>query len=382
MKELLIRHWEQYPKMEAQDMVKLIFQSEFGGGHLISDPEKSLERFKREYENREWEGKESMGRGEPAGSEECGRGDRGTAGSKRDWRYVEPAGGGMCRIKLTALDLGLEAETLNRMFVRSAGEVHGTVQGMKAGLSELLELCGREIGLDRAMTAEYIRAYEDKGYPAVSHSEAYRANYHPAYRIVNAMYGQALPLFARIDRLRREAGDRTVNIAVDGMSGSGKSTLAKLLEGVYGCNTFHMDDFFLPPFKRTTERFREPGGNVDYERFKEQVIDHLGDESGVEYQVYDCSLQKLSRTVKTSGRGMNVVEGSYSQHPYFGDCYDLRIFLEIDGKEQVERIRRRNGEFMLRRFVGEWIPMENTYFSHCKIRENSQIVLTNQTQML
>ena len=55
MKEILIRHWEQYPKMEAQDMVKLIFQSEFGGGHMISDPGMSLERLKKEYEKREWE---------------------------------------------------------------------------------------------------------------------------------------------------------------------------------------------------------------------------------------------------------------------------------------------------------------------------------------
>ena len=40
----------------------------------------------------------------------------------------------MCRIKLAALDLGLEAETLNRMFVRSAEEVKGSVRGMRAGL--------------------------------------------------------------------------------------------------------------------------------------------------------------------------------------------------------------------------------------------------------
>ena len=32
MREILIRHWEHYPRMEAQDLVKLIYQSEFGGG--------------------------------------------------------------------------------------------------------------------------------------------------------------------------------------------------------------------------------------------------------------------------------------------------------------------------------------------------------------
>ena len=54
MREILIRHWEHYPRMEAQDLVKLIYQSEFGGGHLIRDPGESLRRLQAEYEAREW----------------------------------------------------------------------------------------------------------------------------------------------------------------------------------------------------------------------------------------------------------------------------------------------------------------------------------------
>lgn len=369
MREILIRHWEHYPRMEAQDLVKLIYQSEFGGGHLIRDPGESLRRLQAEYEAREWGA---------AGAQNGAQAASGPDG----WKYVEPAGGGMCRIKLAALDLGLEAETLNRMFVRSAAEVKGSVSGLKAGLGELLGLCGAEISLDREAARAYIRAYEGEGYPAVSHSPAYREAYHPSYRIVNAMYGRFLPLFVRIDRLLGEAGGRTVNIAVDGMSGSGKSTLAKLLTGLYGCNVFHMDDFFLQPFQRVPERFREPGGNVDYERFKTQVIDCLDSPQGVEYQVYDCGAQRLSKTVRAPRRAFNVIEGSYSQHPHFGNCYDLRVFLEVGEDEQRERIRRRNGEFMLRRFEEEWIPMENAYFTACNIRENSQMVLTNRDQML
>ena len=120
MREILIRHWEHYPRMEAQDLVKLIYQSEFGGGHLIRDPGESLRRLQAEYEAREW------------GAAEAQNGALAASGPD-EWKYVEPAGGGMCRIKLAALDLGLEAETLNRMFVRSAEEVKGSVSGMRAG---------------------------------------------------------------------------------------------------------------------------------------------------------------------------------------------------------------------------------------------------------
>ena len=33
----LITHYEKYPEMQIQDAVKLLFQSEFGPGHLLSN---------------------------------------------------------------------------------------------------------------------------------------------------------------------------------------------------------------------------------------------------------------------------------------------------------------------------------------------------------
>lgn len=59
------------------------------------------------------------------------------------------------------------------------------------------------------------------------------------------------------------------------------------------------------------------------------------------------------------------------QHPYFGQIYDLRFFCEIDSKEQLRRIRRRNGDTMAKRFRREWIPRENRYFKAFHIKENS-----------
>ena len=73
-------------------------------------------------------------------------------------------------------------------------------------------------------------------------------------------------------------------------------------------------------------------------------------------------------------RRLNIVEGAYSQHPYFGDVYDLRFFCGIPKEEQMRRIRRRNGEEMLKRFCAEWIPRENRYFAAFGIREKSVYV--------
>lgn len=47
-------------------------------------------------------------------------------------------------------------------------------------------------------------------------------------------------------------------VAIEGGSASGKTTLGELLQNVYDCPVFHMDDFFLRPEQRTEARFTQP----------------------------------------------------------------------------------------------------------------------------
>ena len=42
IKDVCLEHAKRYVKMQPQDAVKLVFQSEFGGGHLISDEQASI----------------------------------------------------------------------------------------------------------------------------------------------------------------------------------------------------------------------------------------------------------------------------------------------------------------------------------------------------
>jgi shikimate kinase len=77
-------------------------------------------------------------------------------------------------------------------------------------------------------------------------------------------------LYNTLDHLL-ESKDRVL-IAIDGYSGSGKSSLAEMIQQRTDCNLFHMDDFFLQEYQRTPKRLLEPGGNVDYERFLEEVL--------------------------------------------------------------------------------------------------------------
>lgn len=80
-------------------------------------------------------------------------------------------------------------------------------------------------------------------------------------------------IFKEIERLMERKNK--IIIAIDGRSASGKSSLGKLLSKTYDANLFHMDDFFLPAKEKTDTRLEEAGGNVDYIRFKEDIMDKL-----------------------------------------------------------------------------------------------------------
>ncbi len=176
----------------------------------------------------------------------------------------------------------------------------------------------------------------------------------------------------RINEILNEKG--TVKVAVDGRCGSGKSTIGELLSKEFDCNLFYMDDFFLPPEKRTTERLNEPGGNVDRERFLEEVLIPTTKGEDVFYKVYDCVTKSLKEPVKITYKNVVIIEGSYSCHPDLFDFYDLHIFLTVSPEIQMQRIINRNGKEGAENFKNKWIPLEEKYFEHFEIEEKCELV--------
>jgi len=176
----------------------------------------------------------------------------------------------------------------------------------------------------------------------------------------------------QIDTLLEEKN--FVIVAIDGKCTSGKTTLASKLAEIYDCNVFHMDDFFLRPEQRTPERFAEVGGNVDYKRFYKEVLLPLKTGKAFSYRPFDCKTFILSKPVAIAPKRLNIVEGSYSHHPYFGNPYDLKILLTVDEETQRKRILERPA-FLHKRFFEEWIPMENRYFEAFRISDQSEIII-------
>ncbi len=182
-------------------------------------------------------------------------------------------------------------------------------------------------------------------------------------------------VFEKIDALIRS--NHHILIAIDGPCASGKSTFAKMLGQKYDCNIFHMDDFFLPSIKRTNERLKETGGNIDYERFENEVVRNLLCGCDFSYGKYNCSEGKITETVQVFAKKINIIEGVYSLHPNFSDIYDLKIFMDTDKEEQLKRLKSRAPE-KLERFVSEWIPKENAYFDKFQIKSCCDFVIDNK----
>ena len=177
---------------------------------------------------------------------------------------------------------------------------------------------------------------------------------------------------------RRLASGERVLLAIDGRSAAGKTTLAAALGARYGGAVFHMDDFFLRPEQRTLERYAQPGGNVDRERFRAEVLEPLGRGEDVTFRRYDCRTGTLQppQTVRTGQ--LAIVEGAYAMHPELAGFYDLSVFLTIDPAEQRRRILARNGPDWGEDFFRRWIPLEETYFSACQVEERCTWVLQGE----
>ena len=169
-----------------------------------------------------------------------------------------------------------------------------------------------------------------------------------------------------------EQRDR-VTVAIDGSCAAGKTTLAAFLAERYPCTVIHLDEFFLRPHQRTPARYAQPGGNVDYERFAEEVLAPLKAGLPFSYRPFDCRTFTLSDPVSITPGRLTIIEGSYSHHPYFGSPYDLKIFLTVDPDIRRQRILMRP-PFLHRRFFEAWIPMEQCYFDTFRIPENSDLI--------
>lgn len=152
--KILLFHFEKYPLMKPVDAVKLCYQSAFGCGHLVKNEEFALSMLKNELEN-----------------------------TTRDFdaQLFEPIGGGYVRIDLhKAKAVKIPEEKICEVFIKSANSGEKTELEPKIEILKKLSKEGITPFSEKELL-EYLFGYSGE---MVSHSERYKTEYHPAYRVI------------------------------------------------------------------------------------------------------------------------------------------------------------------------------------------------------
>ena len=333
----LLEQLKKHPSIQPQDVLKLCYQSAFGAEHLLRDAEKAKAYLQAEYD----------------------------AVTATDIPLYEPVSADIVRVNLAAWKYqGIPAVWLFRMMVYSAAEIPGGEPLFRTLLQKAESVVPFPAEW-KAYTEEYLKG----DLSPVHHSESYREKEQPAYRIIGSHFVRIFPI---LQEAAKQQGEACI-IAIDGRAASGKTTMASMLKTVLQAEVVQMDDFFLPPELRTEKRLAEPGGNVHYERFQEEVLPHLSQAAPFFYRRFDCSQMDYHGSREIGKSRFRIVEGSYSHHPTFGEYAHIKVFSYVDGKEQMKRIEKRNGLQMAEMFRTRWIPLEETYFETYSIRQKADM---------
>jgi len=338
------RQLSQHPSTQPQDILKLCYQAAFGAEHLIQDSQWAESYLAEELQNAAFTG-------EPL------------------WEEISPQ---MCRVNLAAWKAaGLSAKWLSGLFFHSVGTKYPSLPAF----SELLAAADAVIAegcasFTKAQWQEARDTYLTEGIRAVHHSPEYRLAEQPHYRVVSQQDLRIVPILQTLCSLSTPCV-----IAIDGRAASGKTTMAALLCDILCAPCIHMDDFFLPVSLRTPQRLSQPGGNVHYERFAQEVLPGLSKHTGCSYRIFDCSQMDYNGCAEIPAAEYTVVEGSYSMHPKLGNYAQIRVFSQVEPGEQMTRILVRNGEEMAEMFRTRWIPMEEAYFSAFDIPNTANFIV-------
>ena len=99
----------------------------------------------------------------------------------------EDIGNGIVRVNLAAVKPE-DVEQLGKDFIRSAAEHTGTKERFLQKLDVLRQITAAEhFSFGMIEMEYYLSEYMKSGCPMVSHSEQYRQNYAPSYRVIKKL---------------------------------------------------------------------------------------------------------------------------------------------------------------------------------------------------
>lgn len=325
-----------HPEMDAQDVIKFLFQGLLGPGHLLSDRERVLGHLKTEMISGEKEKGPAMTSVSPM------------------WSRLHLA---------SAQEMGLTPETIYGMMVTDASTETWT-------RDDVIELA-------RALPGDLKRGNMDPLFEKIragwipSHSARYHECYHPSYRIVPAHWEKELEALSRICLL----GEGQKLVTMDGPCASGKTTIARHLSEALGIPIIHTDDFVIPHKDKTPERLAIPGGNCDATRLLDEVIRPFMDGKGFWVRKYDWTEREYKEGIWQESCPLMLLEGTYCNLPILREHAALRFYVNTSWEVRLERLKKRESPESLEQFKALWIPLENAYYEAYGIPDSDMVLI-------
>ena len=145
-----------YPKMQAQDVVKLCFQAAFGGEHIALDVNRAKAYFDAEYQTT----------------------------APTDDPLFECISPEICRVHLGAWKKqGLPKDALFELFFRSAQLFSGENERFLSFFEQAKTLIAQSSLSQKEETLAQLLEYDAASPRPVHHSDEFKSAYRPAYRV-------------------------------------------------------------------------------------------------------------------------------------------------------------------------------------------------------
>lgn len=159
MNNYLVEQFHLHPSMQMQDVIKMCFQATYEVEHLLANLEGARDYFDTEYSQTE----------------------------AADIPLYERISDDLCRVNMAAWKYyERPKEELFDLFVKTADNRQGSDESFLCLLNEAVETVGKiKVSFSAEEMRAYVNAYLEQGIRAVHHSDEYRENEKPAYRLVS-----------------------------------------------------------------------------------------------------------------------------------------------------------------------------------------------------
>jgi hypothetical protein len=162
---ILTKQISRYPRMQLQDLYKLIHQGALGSEHAVHDKEGARKWLHRELQDLQ------NGPPEP---------------------IVDPIApsGDIVRVNLRPyLHQGGDPDSLLETFIKTANEYRGSEEILRKNWAIARRMVSKgRLPFHLNEMDEFLNDLEREGFPAVHHSATYEEAYRPAYRVIATKY--------------------------------------------------------------------------------------------------------------------------------------------------------------------------------------------------